>query len=203
MLDRVRTLSGVEAKRASAFDAWPGDFNTSPGALDAWPGASGDGLQLAERHGLAVIEIAAFGRGEADVQALSSALGIALPAAGGSAETADIAALSIGPGRWLILASEAAAASLPGLAADAAAMTDLTGGRTILTLSGPRAVPTLMKGTAVDLAPAIFAPGGVAATALAHMPATIWRREGGYDVIVPRSYAVSLLEWMLKAGELA
>ena len=196
MLDRVRTLSSVEAKRASAFSA-------SPGNLDAWPGASGGGLQLAERRGLAVIEIAAFGRGEADAQALSRALGIALPTAGGSAETADIAALSIGPARWLILASEAAAASLPGLSADAAAMTDLTGGRAILTLSGPRAVPTLMKGTAIDLAPAIFAPGSVAATALAHMPAIIWCREGGYDVIVPRSYAVSLLEWMLKAGGLA
>ena len=190
MLDRVQTsLSSGGAVRASAF----GD----------WSGAAGEGLTLGERRGLGVIELAAFGRGEAARDALSGTLGIALPKAGGSAETAGIAALSIGPGRWLIVATDATVASLPDLPDDQAAVTDLTGGRAILTLTGRRAVPTLMKGAAVDLDPAIFAPGSVAATALAHMPAIIWRREGGYDVIVPRSYAVSLLEWLMKAGGLA
>ena len=130
-------------------------------------------------------------------------LGLPLPGAGASAETAGIGALSIGPGRWLMLGDEAAISGLPHLSGEQAAVTDLTGGRAILTLTGPRAAPTLMKGTAVDLDPAMFAAGSVAATALAHMPAIIWRRGEGYDVIIPTSYAVSLLEWMLEAGRLA
>ena len=94
-------------------------------------------------------------------------------------------------------------AGLPNLTDEQAAVTDLTGGRAILALTGARAVPTLTKGTAVDLDPAVFGPGSVAATAIAHMPAIIWRRDSGYDVIVPRTYAVSLLDWLLEAGGLA
>jgi methylglutamate dehydrogenase subunit D len=167
-----------------------------------WSGASGEGLAIGERRGAAVVELAAFGRGETARESLSAALGIALPAAGGSAEAEGVAALSIGPGRWLIIAAEAAIAGLPELPDTQAAVTDLTGGRAILTLTGPRAAPTLMKGTAIDLDPASFPEGAVAATALARMPAAIWRRTGGYDVIIPRSYAVSLLEWLLQAGGL-
>jgi methylglutamate dehydrogenase subunit D len=189
MLDRVQAVSAAEAVHASAFGNWTG--------------ASGEGLTVAERRGLALIELAAFSRSNAAREALSGALGVALPQAGASAETAGIAALSIGPGRWLIAAAEAALAGLRNLSDDQAAVTYLTGGRAILTVAGPRAAPTLMKGTAVDLAPAVFPAGSVAATALAHMPAIIWRRATGYDVIIPRSYAVSLLEWMLGAGGLA
>jgi heterotetrameric sarcosine oxidase gamma subunit len=187
MLDLVPGLSG-NVQRMSAF----GD----------WSGAAGEGLAIGERRGLAVFELAAFGRGEAARESLSAALGVALPAANRSAEAEGVAALSIGPGRWLIVAADAAIAGLPEPPDTQAAVTDLTGGRAILTLTGPRAAPTLMKGTAIDLGPASFPEGAVAATALARMPVTIWRQAAGYDVIVPRSYAVSLLEWLLQAGGL-
>jgi methylglutamate dehydrogenase subunit D len=165
-------------------------------------GAANEGLAIGERRGAAVVELAAFGSGETARESLSATLGIALPAAGGSAEADSVAALSIGPGRWLIVAAEARIATLPEPPEAEAAMTDLTGGRAILTLTGPRAAPTLLKGTAIDLAPASFPEGAVAATALARMPVTIWRRAAGYDVIIPRSYAVSLLECLLEAGGL-
>jgi heterotetrameric sarcosine oxidase gamma subunit len=187
MLDRVQAAA-PQAARTSA--------------LGHWRGASGEGLTLGEGPGEAMIELAAFGRGESLRDEVSHALGIALPAAGGSAETSGIAALSVGPGRWLLIAPEGAAGGVPEIEDERAVVTDLTGGRTVLTLAGPRAAQTLMKGTAIDLDPAVFAPGAVAVTALAHMPAIIWRRDVGYDVIVPRSYAASLLEWMLRAGGL-
>lgn len=183
MLER-RTIA--EVARASAF----GD----------WSGTDIEGLALRERRGFTVIELAAFGRGEAARAALSQALGLMLPGAGACAKAVGVAALSIGPGRWLLMGSEAAIADLPTPAEDAAAITDLSDGRAILTLSGAKAVRTLMKGTAVDLDRAVFADGGVAATALAHMPVVIWRRGAAYDVIVARSYAVSLLDWLVIAG---
>jgi heterotetrameric sarcosine oxidase gamma subunit len=176
---------------------------TEVSALGGWPGISGEGLSLAERRGLAIVELAAFGRGKDWRHALSSLLGIDLPGNGLANEAKPVCALSVGPGRWLILGPDAAVAALPQIPDDLAAVTDLTGGRAILTLSGARAAPTLMKGTAIDLDPAVFTPGSVVATGLARMPAIIWRREAGYDVIVPRSYAVSMLEWLLEAGGLA
>ena len=183
MLERVKT---VEVNRASAFGEWTG--------IEA------KGLRIGERHGLAMIELAAYGRGEPARDAVSGALGTALPAAGGSIERGGVAALSIGPGCWLILGSEAAISDLPKPPEDVAAVTDLTHGRAILALSGANAVRTLMKGTAVDLDPAMFPPGAVAVTALQRMPAIIWRRGDAYDVIVPRSYAVSTLDWLVIAG---
>jgi sarcosine oxidase subunit gamma len=171
-------------------------------AFGQWSGASGEELTVTERREVAVVELAAFGWGEAARENLSTALGMNLPTAGGSAEAGGVVALSIGPGRWLIVAPEAAIASLPALSEAEAAVTDLTGGRTILALTGPRAATVLMKGAAIDLDPAAFPEGAVAATALARMPVIIWRRASGYDVIVPRSYAASLLEWLLEAGGL-
>jgi methylglutamate dehydrogenase subunit D len=183
MLERVRL---TQVAPSSAF----GD----------WTGSEAKGLHIGERRGLAVIEVAAFDRIEAARQGLSQALGLALPAPRGSSEAAGAQALSIGPGRWLIMGSEAAVGSLPAPPDDVAAITELSGGRAVLTLAGANAVRTLMKGTAVDLDPAIFAAGSVAATALARMPVVIWRRGDGYEVIVPRSYAVSLLDWLIVAS---
>jgi methylglutamate dehydrogenase subunit D len=184
MLERVKI---AEASRASAFGAWTG--------------TEAKGLRIGERRGLAIVELAAYGHGAAMQAALSRALGVPLPAACASAEAGGIAALSIGPGRWLIVGDEAAVSDLPAPSEDVAAITDLSGGRTVLTLAGPNAVRTLMKGTAVDLDPAVFPAGAVAATALQRMPVVIWRRGGAYDVIVPRSYAVAMLDWLLVAGQ--
>lgn len=169
-------------------------------AFGTGAGVSGAKLSIGERREVAVVELAAFGRGEAARESLSGGLGVNLPAAGGSVEAEGVAALSIGPGRWLIVGPEAAIANLPELSEAEAAVTDLTGGRAILTVTGPRAAPVLMKGAAIDLGPAAFPEGAVTATALARMPVIIWRRASGYDVIIPRSYALSLLEWLLEAG---
>ncbi len=169
-------------------------------ALGAWAGAGLKSGRIAERRDLALIELAAFGRGEIARAALSRTLGLDLPGAGAATEAGGVAALSVGPGRWLLIGSEPAVHSLPTPSEDDAAITDLSGGRTILTLTGVHAIRTLMKGTAVDLDPTVFAPGTVAATALQRMPAIIWRRGDAYDVIVPRSYAVAMRDWLVAAG---
>jgi heterotetrameric sarcosine oxidase gamma subunit len=169
-------------------------------AFDDWTGREAKDFRVVERRGLAIIELAAFGQGEAARAALSGALGIDLPGPGASSEAGGVAALSIGPGRWLLIATEAAISNLPTPKEDEAAVTDLSGGRSILSLSGGNSVRTLMKGTAVDLHPGIFAPGSVAATALARMAVVIWRRGATHDVIVPRSYAVAMRDWLIASG---
>ena len=172
-------------------------------AFGAWKGAAGDGVSLRERQGLAIIELAAFSRSETVRETLSQTLGVALPKPGLSSETGGIAALSTGPARWLLIAPEGTAAGLPAPPEDMAGMIDLSHGRAILSISGANAVRTLMKGTAIDLDPEVFVPGAVAVTALARVPVVIWRRGNIYDVIVARSYAVTILEWLTAAGGLA
>lgn len=183
MLDRVRQM---EIGRASP--------------LGAWSGWDGEGISLRERRGLAVVELAAHGRGEAARAALSRTLGMVLPGPGGSVEARGVAALSVGPGRWLLVGGAAAVDAVPTPPADEAAFTDLSDGRAILTLTGPHAARLLAKGTAIDLAPAAFADGAVAATALAHVAVVIWRNGAAWHIIVPSSYAMSLLDWLMVAG---
>jgi heterotetrameric sarcosine oxidase gamma subunit len=185
MLERVRS-SAAEADRASVFGDWTGETRAD--------------LTIGERRGLTIIELAAFLHGDEARDALSQALGLTLPGAGASADDGSLSALSIGPGRWLLIGDEAAAANLPVPPESQAAVTDLSHGRAVLSLTGSAAVRILVKGTGIDLDPQPFGEGAVAATALARMPVVIWRRPSGYDLIVPRSYAVSLLDWLILAG---
>jgi methylglutamate dehydrogenase subunit D len=185
MLERVRTTA-AEISRASGFGDWTGEI--------------GGDLNISERRGLTIIELAAFDHGEEGRASLSQVLGFALPGAGASTDAGGLAALCIGPGRWLVVGEEAAAANLPMPPDSEAAVTDLSHGRAVLSLTGPGAVRTLMKGVGLDLDPRLFGEGAVAATALARMPVVIWRRPGGYDLIISRSYAVSLLDWLILAA---
>lgn len=190
MLERLATPAIARVERTSPF----GD----------WQGTSSATLRLAPRFGLGVFEIAAFGSGQLAARRVADSLGIALPGPNAVTETGGIAALSTGPNRWLVVAPEALIESLPErVDRELAAITDLSHGRAVISISGPAAAETLMKGTGIDIDPALFPEGSTAATALAHMPVLIWRRAGSYDVIVPRSYAQHLLEWLHHAGAAA
>ena len=127
MLERVRA-GATEANGASAFGDWTGE--------------TGADLGISERHGLTIVELAAFVPGEEARASLSEVLGLTLPGAGASTDAGGHTALCIGPGRWLVVGEDAAAPSLPMPPESQAAATDLSHGRSVLSLTGPGAVRT-------------------------------------------------------------
>ena len=142
----------------------------------------------------------------ADAAALSaaqSALTLSLPLTPGkSATAADRVAWWFGPDQWLIVAPPAAAMPLmQALNQDAVSAVDVSDLRAEFELAGPRAGDVLRKGCAIDLHPRVFGPGDCALTSLARVRVALRQTDDGpgYRVLVERSYAPYLWDWLTDA----
>jgi heterotetrameric sarcosine oxidase gamma subunit len=112
--------------------------------------------------------------------------------------------LWIGPGRWLVVEPESRdLASLlshdcPG---DVAAITDLGHARAVLRVAGPKVRDLLGKLCTLDLESTVFPPGSCAQTQFGHVGVLLYcRAHDGFDIFVPRSFAVSAWESILDAA---
>ena len=81
---------------------------------------------------------------------------------------------------------------------------DLTHGRTILRISGPKARALLAKGLPIDLHPREFPLGGVALGAIHHIGVAVHLRDTAegttFDLYVGRSQALCLWEWLAESA---
>jgi sarcosine oxidase subunit gamma len=103
-----------------------------------------------------------------------------------------------GPEQWLAVSADRAIADrLAGELKGLAAVSDQSGGRAVLRLSGPKLREALAKGCPVDLHPRMFCPGDTAITAIAHMGVHLWQVDDAptFDVLVARSMAGSFWRW--------
>jgi sarcosine oxidase subunit gamma len=82
------------------------------------------------------------------------------------------------------------------------AVVDVSSSWVCLALEGPKAVALLRKGCAVDLHPSMFPAGSCCATGMARMRVVLWRpgMESSYQMLVGRSYALSLWSWLIDAA---
>lgn len=111
-----------------------------------------------------------------------------------------------GPDEWLIVVDNAGDLERRldnALSEFHHAVTDVSGNRVILRLSGPRATELLAAGCTLDLDSA--GPGTVVQTLLARMPVTILKIDDDptFDLLVRRSFASYLENWLLNVAELA
>ena len=141
--------------------------------------------------------------------AAEAALGLVLPTEPNTvAVNGEMLALWLGPDEWLVVTppsaqtrlSESLEAALDG---KHAAVTDVTGGQTVITLSGPRARDVLAKGCPLDLHPAVFKPGHCAQTLVAKANVTIRCVDGSpaFELIVRRSFAEYMALWLHDAAQ--
>ncbi len=116
-------------------------------------------------------------------------------------------ALWLGPDEWLVVTppdvqtrlADSLEAALQGVHAS---VTDVTGGQTVITLSGPSAREVLAKGCPLDLHPAVFGPGACAQTLLAKANVTIRCVDDSpsFELIVRRSFADYAALWLHDAA---
>lgn len=108
--------------------------------------------------------------------------------------TAEGAVLRLGPGEWLVMGGDEA--GWQGIDA-----VDVTGAWVGLRVSGASARGLLARGAAIDLDPRHFPAGHCARTRLARCPVILLPRgETVIDLLVARSYAPWLLDWLRDAG---
>ena len=137
-----------------------------------------------------------------------AALGLALPTEPNTvASGGEMAALWLGPDEWLVVTPPSAQTQLSESLEAAlhdmhCAVTDVTGGQTVITLSGPRARDVLAKGCPLDLHPSVFKPGHCAQTLVAKANVTIHCVDDSpsFELIVRRSFAEYTALWLHDAA---
>lgn len=165
----------------------------------------GRGLTVTAEDGLGIAMVQALaGRKAQQSTRLSAATGLQLPEGPRVSHAGDLAALGIGPARWLVLSEEAANGLAPRLAAaigGAGVVNDQSDGYAVLRLAGPACLAVLARGVNIDLHPTAFPVGAVAATGIAHLGVIVWRAPDAdgapvFMLAVFRSMAGSLVHWL-------
>ena len=123
------------------------------------------------------------------------------------AESGELATLWLGPDEWLVLSPPGRETDLAGALHDAlgdlfSAVTDVTGGQTVINISGCRARDVLAKGCTLDLHPRAFGPGRCAQTLVGKAMITVRQMDDSpsFDLIVRRSFADYLARWLEDAA---
>ena len=187
----------------------PGRRSPLSGFFAAESDASdGAGVVISERPFLGHLNLRGDPADPAFTSAAETVLGLALPAEPNTtAEAGGLLAMWLGPDEWLIVTppdAQAALADSLEAALDGvhAAITDVTGGQTVITVGGPNARDVLAKGCPLDLHPSVFRPGDCAQTLLAKANVTLRCVDDtpSYELMVRRSFADYAALWLQDAA---
>ena len=169
----IITPSRVSALAAVYHEGVYGAADTAPGCV------------IAERRNLHLWILRGARSDHNFMAAAQSTVGLALSTAPGTAHTVGASgALCVAPDEWLVSSS----ATNP-LALSGGTCVDISHGRTVLRIGGPRTRDLLAKGCGLDLHPAVFLPGHCAQTAIARINVLMHLRDqdGTVDLYVARA----------------
>jgi sarcosine oxidase subunit gamma len=161
------------------------------------------GVVIQERLGLGLATVAARkGQAAALKAAVAGAYGVELPESARVAQGPNVSFVGYGPGQWLAvsetLANEALARDLAQKLKGLASISDQSGGRTVLRITGPRARDVLAKGLPIDLDPRAFPLGSAATSTISLMGVQLWQIDDtrSYDIAIFRSVSHSFWRWL-------
>lgn len=165
------------------------------------PGHQGDpgntGVILTEVPNLLLHQVAGW-QGTMDEvgKKLAQAIGAKTVAGPLSSVSGDKGAmLRIEPMKWWLVGIAA-----PKFEADKAVTLDLSHSRTRICVSGDDAAEFLNRHFPLDLREASFPVGSVASSATHHVGVTLWRSQDGYELFIPRGFALSLWEGFVESA---
>ena len=104
--------------------------------------------------------------------------------------------LRVEPLKWWLYGT-----TLADLSPDAGCLLDLSHARTHVRVSGPDAATCLNRHLPVDLRHGTCPVGSVVSTALHHVAVTLWRSEHGFELFLPRGFALSCWEVLMETAE--
>ncbi len=178
------------------------------GAAAAGSRTDGDAVIISERPFLGHLNLRGDPQDAGFMKATESVLGFALPTEPNTVTAKDdLLALWLGPDEWHVVTPPDAHTPLlasleTALHGTHFAVTDLTGGQTVITISGPRSRDVLTKGCPLDLHPTVFKPATCAQTLLAKANAIIHCVDNSptFELIVRRSFAEYTASWLNDAA---
>jgi len=160
-------------------------------------------ITIAERADLTLcIMSAASGKSGAIAEQVEALTGLILPAGPKRVSEKGLSLIGTAPGQWLAIADgDATRKTLDKLAealSGLATIADISDGKAVLRVSGPRIRDALAKGCALDLDRRAFKPGDAATTPVALIDCQIWQIDEtpSYELAVPSSFAGSFWHWL-------
>jgi sarcosine oxidase subunit gamma len=161
------------------------------------------GVVISERVGLGLATVACRKGGALSLQsAVAETYGVDLPDSSRVGRGSAVSFIGYGPGQWLaisaLLQNEALARDLAARLKGLASVSDQSGGRTVLRVSGPRARDVLAKGLPIDLDPRAFPLGSAATSVISLMGVQLWQLDDtrSYDIAIFRSVSESFWRWL-------
>jgi len=106
-------------------------------------------------------------------------------------KTSDL--LRIEPLKWWLISNNKEI-TLPSVSAEKGMVLDLGSSKTLLKITGPQATSLLNNFVPLDLREQMFLEDDVASTSFHHIGVTIWRNGVGFNLLLARSFALSLWE---------
>lgn len=171
----------------------------------AQPGKAG--VTAAERAFLGHLNLRGDPGDAGFLEAVERVLGVGLPLTPNTAAGSDeLTVYWLCPDEWLIVTGADRQTALEGelrqaLGEHHVAITDVSGGQTVLRLGGPRLRDLLAKGCSLDLHPRQFRPGQCAQTLYAKAPVLLRAVDAGtFELVVRRSFADYLWQWLEDAA---
>ena len=79
-------------------------------------------------------------------------------------------------------------------------MLDISHSRTQVRINGPQAESFLNRHLSLDLREQSFPVGSVASSVIHHVGVTLWRSEQGYELFIPRGFALSLWQGLVESA---
>ncbi len=180
-------------------DATPSVERVSALAAHYKPAAvESPGVTLSEIRNLALWQLAVW---PDTLQSTAAKVAITLgvdtvPGFCAAASAGSVSMLRIEPCKFWIFGSDVAS-----LDASEGAVLDLSHSRTHVRITGEKATTVLNSFLPLDLREQSFAKDAVASTAFHHVGVTLWRSAHGYELFIPRGFAVSLWELLCEASE--
>lgn len=171
--------------------------------------AAGAGVICAERPFLGHVNLRGDPGNARFVLAASRVIGAALPIAANTvARGGDNVVYWLGPNEWLIVTPSDREVGIVRelrevLAGEFVAVTEISGGQTVIALRGNAVRDLLAKGCPLDLHPDEFAVDHCAQSHLAKAPILVRRmnEKHHFEIVVRRSFADYLWNWLEDAGE--
>ncbi len=181
MADRTSALAGHYQQGKSGFLSKEGNA----------------GVCLEDVQGLVLYQVAAWPDSVESVGEMVAKAADCKMAPGpcGAAVGKKAAVLRIEPLKWWLYGEKASE-----LEAEQGAVLDISHSRTQIRIGGAEACSFLNRHVSLDLREQSFPVGSVASTVIHHVGVTLWRSDKGYEMFIPRGFALSLWEGMVESA---
>jgi heterotetrameric sarcosine oxidase gamma subunit len=167
-------------------------------------GVSGEaGVVVEEVRDFGLLQLAAWPETIMTTGAKAAqAAGVSAPPSPGRVISGEKATLlRVEPLKWWLISENSAGAVLPALPAGDGTVLNLSHSRSWIRINGRKAETLLNHFLPIDLRPGSFPHDTVASTAFHHTGVTLWRCDGGFNLMLPRSFAASLWELLQESAK--